>query len=123
MTLLLALWLAGCSGSSEPTIVCPEKTELKDVRPVSGGRTMWCEKKNGVREGPWVEYRADGSKAAEGRYERNRRQGRFTWWHTNGKVLEETDFLDGKKDGESVTYDDQGTVLKRETWVKGELQK
>ncbi len=117
LTIAVLSWMLGCA--SEPTVACPEATILQDVRPVTGGRTVWCERKNGTREGPWLEYRDGGDKAAEGRFERGRRQGRFTWWHPNGAVREESDYVDGKLDGAHVTYDAEGAVLARESWVAG----
>lgn len=46
----------------------------------------------------------------EGGYKNNLRNGRWIYWHENGKIWSEGTFKDGKSDGKRTTYFDNGKI-------------
>ncbi|RYZ52438.1 MAG: hypothetical protein EOP49_09460, partial [Sphingobacteriales bacterium] len=56
-------------------------------------------------------YRNDGTLYFEGTYNNAVPDGKFTWWHANGKKSGETVFLNGMADGQWQTWDRAGKLL------------
>lgn len=46
----------------------------------------------------------------EGEYKNNQRDGKWTYWHENGKIWSEGTFKNGKSDGKRTTYFDNGKI-------------
>ena len=47
---------------------------------------------------------------------------KWTFYHSNGNVKKVETFLDSKKDGNWMTYDINGKLIKKEIYLKGELE-
>ncbi len=113
------MFLLACAAPA-PEVACPEGAAPHEVTPVQGGRAVWCERKNGARFGPFVEYRPDGTRWKEGYFIGTRKEGTFLWYHPNGQVMERSVWKMNKRDGERVLYDEHGTVTRSEVWAAGE---
>ena len=114
LTLLLA-----CSSAPAPMFTCTDRAELQDVTPLSGGRAVWCERKNGTRHGPLREFRADGSRFKDGQYHNNRKTGTWTLYHPDGSTMEEATYEAGKLHGVKVTWDAAGVESSRVEYREG----
>jgi hypothetical protein len=116
------LWiLGGCGAPPAPAVVCPEDATLQESAPVTGGRTVWCQRRNDTRHGPWIEYREDGSVWRRGQYEHNRKTGVFTLYWPNGNQREVAIYVEGELDGPKTEWDESGQKVREETWIKGVL--
>jgi hypothetical protein len=132
-----ALAPAAPAAAGDPPLVCPAGTELRGAAP-EGGYEQWCEGKDplggprrsgpartwydsgvlwteghwrdGLRDGPFVEYHRNGRKARAGRFERGDKAGRWTIWYESGQVEEETGFRAGMTDGPFTAYWPNGKV-------------
>lgn len=49
----------------------------------------------------------------EGTFKENHRDGKWTYWYSNGKPWSEGYFKDGKADGQRITYYENGQVYYR----------
>ena len=99
----------------------------------------------GQRHGVWVRLGPDGGKQSEGRYDGNRKVGRwrtwsqagqmvadvgyhesgklhgpFTRWHDNGVLAEQGEYVDGVKVGAWIARARDGAVLHRGSYRDGE---
>ncbi|MFT5460185.1 MAG: hypothetical protein ACI9K2_006702 [Myxococcota bacterium] len=117
---MLCLWmLLGC-GEPAPMFTCADRSELHDVTPLSGGRAVWCERKNGTRHGPFREFRADGSRFKDGQYHNNRKTGTWALYHPSGEPMESAEYAEGTLNGWKTVWSADGSVQSR-TWnVDGE---
>jgi uncharacterized protein len=102
-------------------------------------------KEDGVKDGPWKEYYADGKLKAEGNYKDDKRVGEWKFYYPDGKVEEigkfssagkmtgvwkwyfasgqlliEEEYVNGLKDGTHTEYDEEGKVVEEGDYVKGE---
>lgn len=86
-------------------------------KPISEG--MMLEKK---REGKWVYYhqKSDTIMMTE-IYKEDKLHGLQKTYFPNGKLAEKTNYVHGKKDGESFIYADNGQVTKELYYKDGEL--
>ena len=48
--------------------------------------------------------------------------GLWTWWYEDGAKKRQTNYKNGVKDGSWLTYDEEGILLKKEKYRKGELK-
>lgn len=53
-----------------------------------------------VRHGPFTEWHANGQKSVEGRYDRGKQVGRWTYWDEAGRKTGEREYRDGAVIGE-----------------------
>ena len=54
---------------------------------------------------------AFGQYASKGKLIKGNRDGKWTWWYTNGQKLEEENYKDGKKEGKSTYWYDNGNMM------------
>ena len=54
---------------------------------------------DGKKDGPWVIYFSDGTRASEGSYRGGQKHGPWTLYHPNGHKKSEATFVDGKYTG------------------------
>jgi antitoxin component YwqK of YwqJK toxin-antitoxin module len=62
-------------------LVCPANTQQ-----VGTDHSAWCERPDGTKHGPWVEWRIDGSKRLEVTFEEGELHGPSLAWYANGEV-------------------------------------
>ena len=67
--------------------------------------------KNGVREGPWVEYNEDGQLKGKGNYNVGVRHGPWIHYWSTGELQSKGTYKFGKWDGPWVGYFTNGQVL------------
>jgi len=79
--------------------------------------------RNGEEEGLWTEWYENGQKNWEGNYKNGNLEGLWTEWFKNGQKKYELHLKGGKKEGLFTTYDEEGSVIKTETYKDGELVK
>ena len=102
-------------------------------------------KEDGVRDGEWKLYFANGELKAEGKYTNGVKTGRWTYYHKNGNVeqtgvydkqgrpkgdwmwyyasselLREEAYLDGMLDGLTTEYNEDGTIIAEGEFIEGE---
>ncbi|MCA8955797.1 MAG: hypothetical protein KDC87_06975 [Planctomycetes bacterium] len=78
----------------------------------------------GQIHGTWTQYRDDGSVVETVPYVHGRKHGkRYAYYHDKrrkqGPVNFATDFVDGKRHGESLQYDQNGKLVSRTVYDKG----
>ena len=73
--------------------------EVETVRRLWGGKT--------IRSGPVVGYDNRGRKIAESHYREGVLHGRSTTWFGDGRIREEGEYADGKKEGPWIRYSRQ----------------
>ncbi len=72
----------------------------------------------GVRNGPWKEYYADGTLRAVGNYDKGLRIGDWKFYHENGNVEQEGRYnKKGHLDGTWLWYYDDGTLRREQTYI------
>ncbi len=65
---------------------------------------------NGVLEGEYSEFHANGNIMKNGIYENGKKQRRWTCWHDNGKIWYINSYLDGILHGECSSYRGDGGI-------------
>jgi antitoxin component YwqK of YwqJK toxin-antitoxin module len=74
----------------------------------------------GVRDGPWKEFYADGQLRAEGLYRNGNRIGKWRFYHPNGNLEQEGSYNNqGNTDGLWKWYYEDGLVLREENFLNG----
>ena len=68
---------------------CPGGTRRVGDEPPAGFET-WCEKTEGVREGPYRAWHPDGTKSVVGQYLGGQRDGDWAEWYQNGQRKNES---------------------------------
>src|SRR5262245_58228039 len=67
---------------------CPEGTKLSG-KPPPDGDSVWCERANGKKHGPFTAWFKNGRKSKELAYHEGVEDGGYTTWYDNGSVSEE----------------------------------
>jgi hypothetical protein len=73
----------------------------------------------GARAGHWVFWRPDGSKRAEGNYEAGVKQGPWTSWHENGAPEREVIYQAGDQDGMYQEWYTNGQIRTAGVFILG----
>jgi antitoxin component YwqK of YwqJK toxin-antitoxin module len=60
--------------------------------------------------GEWKYYFSDGSLETAGFYDDDIPTGKWIWYQPDGKVLEEGNYIGGKREGEWKSYDSTGAL-------------
>lgn len=77
--------------------------------------------KNGVEEGPYVEYYLDGQKKMTATYVAGNLEGTATWYFSDGRINIIGAYQHAVKHGKWTYYNADGTVKGTETWTYGKL--
>ncbi|MCB9285321.1 MAG: TonB family protein [Lewinellaceae bacterium] len=78
--------------------------------------------KNDKRDGLWTTYSFDHGKPIEyGYYLKGEKDGRWTDLDSLGRVVSETEFVNGKEQGEQKVFDANGAIVILRVYEKGEL--
>ncbi|MBI1944161.1 MAG: hypothetical protein HYS27_00625 [Deltaproteobacteria bacterium] len=102
-------------------LLCPSGTrKVGDEPPI--GQEAWCEKGEGVREGPYRAWHKDGTKSVVGQYLAGQRDGAWAEWHANGQRKNEMSYQGGKPNGRFTEWDVNGDVTSRGVYENGRLK-
>ena len=89
---------------------CPEGTR-PDMRNVGGEIFRRCIDGGGILEGPFVSWdRRTRVISMKGTYRHGKLSGLTTTYHSNGKKMSESTYVDGVQDGESRIWDEHGNL-------------
>lgn len=77
--------------------------------------------KNGLEDGPYVEYYLEGQKKMTATYVAGNMEGTATWYFTDGRINILGAYQHAVKNGKWTYYNDDGTVKGTETWTNGKL--
>jgi hypothetical protein len=132
--LFAALILGGCYGSIPPEPPCQESpvpdgvaTQIRIKRDMSRRpREVWHVRQDSsgswIRHGRDIHYFLTGQPAAIEWYRNGRLHGKANYWHENGALQGEIEYLDGKAEGSARTWYDDGQIESERTWKDGRLQ-
>jgi hypothetical protein len=93
LTVVLGLLLAALGCRKGP---CPPDTELRGGLQ-AGQQSCEYQDSNGlsVKQGPFIEWDAEGHKRTEGSYRDGKQEGRWTYWDESGRKILEREYRDG----------------------------
>jgi hypothetical protein len=74
--------------------------------------------KDSLKNGPAVNYYANGSVNMEFHYKNNKKEGNYKWYFENGALYLEGNYSSGKKEGIFSLYRDNGTLKSEMPWSK-----
>lgn len=78
------------------------------------------EYKDGYRFNEWIYYFISGKMEQKGQYgEKEKPDGKWTWFYENTQLLREETFRNGKEHGWLIEYNDTGKVITRGEFVDG----
>jgi antitoxin component YwqK of YwqJK toxin-antitoxin module len=73
-----------------------------------------------IFDGQFQEYRSDGKTPhAVGVFKQDRRDGKWTYYHPNGKVAKEVNYVDGRLDGSWTHFNEDGAKMLDATYKNG----
>lgn len=77
-----------------------------------------------LKHGMWYHYYNPGEELRfEGRYVNGNEQGEHYFYYQNGKIKEKREYIMGNRDGNWITYDEQGIVLTIITYKQNKIVK
>jgi antitoxin component YwqK of YwqJK toxin-antitoxin module len=77
--------------------------------------------KDGVKDGPWVEYWENGRLKRKGDYTDGDLDGPWVYYHDNGQLWTKGDLKDGELDGPWVEYHENGQLWSERDWKDGKI--
>ena len=87
---------------------CSSEQEVIEASHPDGSPKVVGLYQNNFKKGE-IKFYEDGKKEIEGGYNENlERDGRWTYWFSNGKVWSECSYKNGLKDGKSAVYFENG---------------
>ncbi|MBX7113183.1 MAG: hypothetical protein K1X64_02525 [Myxococcaceae bacterium] len=96
------------------------------ARQITTPEEAYCSKGSGAGNetlnGPFVEMHANGVKAAEGNYVEGNRDGHWVYYDESGKKRGEIDFKGDHFHGRRVVFAADGKLQVEEQWVMGKRQ-
>lgn len=108
LLLLALLTTCACAGGRTST-----------VRQAAGQGSSAGGHVNGLRDGPWTEFWANGRKQSEGSYENDVQAGVWTYWFENGNKEMEGRFTNERRDGEWTSWYEDGALRARGRFERG----
>jgi hypothetical protein len=78
--------------------------------------------KDGKSHGRWDEFFADGSYKGVVNFTDGNTDGKIAMWHPNGQFKLTGESKNGLQIGEWLHYNDQGQIVKKQVYKKGELK-
>ena len=125
VVLLVLLFPALASGETMDDLVERDGIHYKKYTDVPfTGKTTGKEQgtfKNGVRDGPWVDYHDNGQLYSKGTYQDDERDGPWVNYWYNGQLLSKGTYENGKKDGPWVSYWENGQLWSHGTHEDGKM--
>lgn len=96
---VLSVWALGCATVKPPplgepgkitdpqkAVLCEKGTRLSRGVAFSTYTSAWCERTDGTRHGPYLDWWENGQKKAAGVYKDGRRDGTWTFFRETGEV-------------------------------------
>ena len=121
LVLAVAFVLASCGEKLADDRKCPRGTKLMGAAPPAGSE-QWCqqEDKRGhpVKDGPCLSW-YEGHKDHAGQFRDGKEEGRWTWWHKNGRKSTEGEYRTGRLEGVWTTWYDNGQKHVEDRWRNG----
>lgn len=74
--------------------------------------------KNNRNNGLWIYYFPDGSIECTGFFKNDKISEKWIWYYPNGKIMEEGFYIDGVREGSWVKYDPDGNIYSRISFKK-----
>ena len=75
--------------------------------------------KDGILDGDYIEYYADGSKKSVRHFDNGKPEGKFIQYTFDGKIESEINFKNGLQDGPEIRYNSDGSVRSSVTYSGG----
>jgi hypothetical protein len=98
--------------------LCPQSTVVQGNAPPDGA-AQWCERPGGVKHGPFKEWSTDGRLVAEGTYAEGKRDGLWRTYHDNGLPHAHGRYAMGDKVEAWHAWDADGVPISRITYARG----
>jgi antitoxin component YwqK of YwqJK toxin-antitoxin module len=143
--LLLTVEIIGCK-QEKPKSVIPEnsaivstfsdgKPKLVKVFDVMEGEKVWVKEiqfhkngtksmegriSNGLREGEWISWYADGKVWSKGSFKNGLREGRGLVYYPNGQVQIDGYYENGERSGLWKSWDEHGKLISETDYTKSE---
>jgi hypothetical protein len=96
---------AGCTRTPTPdqlppndparAISCPSGTMPARGVAYNTYTSVWCEQKDGAKQGPYLEWWENGTKKATGQFKDGVRDGRWTFFRENGQIDSNVEYRGG----------------------------
>ncbi|HEX4210956.1 MAG TPA: hypothetical protein VHY56_11220 [Candidatus Binataceae bacterium] len=139
-TIVLALALGACRRTT--ALTCPSGATMMGAAPPHGDE-VWCQKivdgkpvkdgpfivygegadrliqgsyRNGIQEGEWTTWYANGQRSAVDHFHKGLQDGLHTSWYFNGVKSIEGEYHMGKREGVWTSWDPTGYTSKQETY-------
>lgn len=77
---------------------------------------------NGLKNGFWIKWSADGFKTNIADFLNGEYNGNFVAFHTNGNKKEDGLYINGKKESDWTNYDNNGDIMYVDKYRDGELR-
>lgn len=90
---------------------CPGRGALRVGQAFPKALSVWCVDARGRRQGPARQWHPSGVLAAKGRYRNDQQQGRWTYYHPNGKRRRQVIYRDGRWHGRWLRWDESGALV------------
>ena len=102
--LLPLLLLAGAPAAQTETLTCPEGLTAREKK-TGVFSEKYCERHDGTREGPYVNFHASGALRERGTMHAGKRRGPYSRWDDKtGRRIEEGEYIDDWKTGWWTTW-------------------
>lgn len=79
--------------------------------------------KNGLKEGPWIQYYDDGATKLQGNYTNDLKEGAFSVFYPTGQKFNIGQYVKDYPDGKWFTYDLDGKLISTDFYEHGQLIK
>ena len=73
----------------------------------------------GLKEGKWTYWHNNGKIKEQGEYQNNLKTGTWISRYDNGQKNDEGNYVAGEKDGKWIEWDLDGDILYRTRWKEG----
>ena len=81
-----------------------------------GGRRLVVNLNNGILNGKYDEYYANGNRFTLGNYVNGKKEGELIEYYENGQIKEKRFYINDKEEGKSLFYDEKGKLIKTEVY-------
>ena len=112
---------SGAADGGTAGIVCPEGASLREevMTDPLRMRTVWCETEDGLRHGPYKEWRENGQLATDFTYRLGVKDGLQRTWFKNGTLRSEETWRDGQPAGAFRHWHGNGQLASKARYIDG----